>query len=141
MRHAAFLTSSSAEWYRFKQQDKYIQNAEDMMADTYIDVTSQDFAEKVLTSPLMVIVNFSAENSTACQILEPEFVAISKEYQGRINFAKVNVEKQADIINQWNIDGVPTLIFFKGGQELHRIKGIMMRDKLRRQIEGALLAN
>jgi len=45
------------------------------------------------------------------------------------------------LIDQWNIDGVPTLIFFKGGQEIHRIKGIMMRDKLRRQLEGVLLAN
>ncbi|MBV9691188.1 MAG: thioredoxin fold domain-containing protein [Ktedonobacteraceae bacterium] len=109
------------------------------MADTYIDVTSEDFAEKVLSAAEMVIVNFSMENSSACQILEPEFVAISKEYQGRITFAKVNLEGQETLGQQWNIDGIPTLIFFKGGKELYRIRGIVMRDKFRRQIEGILL--
>lgn len=113
------------------------------MADSYIEVTTEDFAEKILGAPPMqlVIVNFSAVQSTTCQIQEPEFIAVSQEYQGRITFAKVNVEGQEEITQQWNVDGVPTLIFFKGGRELYRIKGIVMRDKLRRQIEGVLLAN
>lgn len=111
------------------------------MADSYIYVTSEDFAEKVLQAPQLVIVNFSAEGSNACQILEPEFVAISKEYQGRMLFAKLNVDTQRELTQQWNIDGIPTLIFFKGGNEIHRVKGIIMRDKLRRQIEGVMLAN
>lgn len=113
------------------------------MADSYIEVTKEDFAEKILSAPPMqlVIVNFSAAQSTTCQIQEPEFIAISQEYQGRITFAKVNVEGQEEITQQWNVDGVPTLIFFKSGRELYRIKGIVMRDKLRRQIEGVLLAN
>lgn len=111
------------------------------MADTYIQVTAEDFAEKVLTVPQMVIVFFSAESSGTCQIQEPEFVAVSKGYQGRVAFVKVNVEGQDDLVGQWHVDGVPTLIFFKGGQELHRVKGIVMRDKLRRQIEGVMLVN
>ena len=38
------------------------------MTDTYIDVSDQDFAEKILQAEQMVLVNFSAENSGACQI-------------------------------------------------------------------------
>src|SRR5258708_25842880 len=102
------------------------------MEVTYITVTSEDFAEKILGSQHMAIVNFSAEQSNACQIQEPEFVAISKEYQGKITFAKLNVEGHGELITKWNIVGVPTLVFFKAGQEIYRIKGIMMRDKLRR---------
>ena len=70
----------------------------------------------------------------------PEFEAISKEYQGRVTFAKLNVNTNEELISQWIVDGIPTLIFFKNGQEINRIKGIMMRDKLGRQIEGTLLA-
>ena len=114
---------------------------EDGMAKSYIDVTSEDFAEKVLQSQQLAIVNFSAEQVGASQILEPEFEAISKQYQGRALFARLDVTGHEEITKQWNIEGVPTLIFFKNGQEIYRIKGIMMRDKLRRQIEGALLAN
>jgi thioredoxin 1 len=111
-----------------------------IMADNYITVTSEDFAEKVLNAPQMVIVNFSASWSSSCQILDPEFEVISKEYQGRVIFAKLDVDQNEELTGQWNVDGVPTLIFFNGGQEINRIKGIVMRDKLRRQVEGALLA-
>jgi len=111
------------------------------MADNYIEVTSEDFAEKVLNAPQLAIVNFTAEQSNSCQIQEPELVAISKDYVDRVIFAKVNVDAQKELTNQWNVDGIPTLIFFKGGSEIYRIKGIMMREKLRRQIEGVLLAS
>jgi thioredoxin 1 len=111
------------------------------MAGNYIDVSDQDFAEKVLEVQQMVLVNFSAESSAACQIQDPEFEAISKEYQDRAVFARVNADKNQEVISQWNIEGIPTIIFFKSGREINRIKGIIMRDRLRRQIEGALLAN
>ena len=107
---------------------------------SYIDVTSQDFAEQVLNAPQMAIVNFSSERSSSCQLFDPEFAAVSEEYQERVTFAKLDVDTNETLTSQWNVDGIPTLIFFKNGQEINRIKGIVMRDKLRRQVEGALLA-
>lgn len=107
---------------------------------SYIDVTSQDFAEQVLNAPQMVVVDFSSDRSSSCQIFNPEFAAVSKEYEGRVTFAKLDVDTNEALTSQWNVDGIPTLIFFKNGLEINRIKGIVMRDKLRRQIEGALLA-
>jgi thioredoxin 1 len=108
--------------------------------DSYIDVTNQDFAEQVLDAQQMVVVDFTSDRSSACQIFNPEFVAISKEYQGRVTFARLDVDTNEALTSQWNVDGIPTLIFFKNGQEIYRLKGIVMRDKLRRQIEGVLLA-
>src|SRR5712691_10983969 len=104
--------------------------------ESYIEVTGQDFAEKVLQAEQMVVVDFSSDRSSSCQIFNPEFAAISKEYQGRVTFAKLDVDTNEDVISQWNVDGIPTLIFFKNGQEINRIKGIVMREKLRRQVEG-----
>lgn len=114
------------------------------MADStgsYITVSSQDFAEKVLQPSQMVIVNFSSEKSNSCQLFEPEFAAIGREYQGRATFAYVDVDNSGELITQYHVDGIPTLLFFKHGQEINRIKGIVMRDKLRRQVEGALLVS
>ena len=111
------------------------------MADHFIDITGDNFAEKVTGATQTVAVLFSTPQSNACQIQEPEIAAISKDYEGRVTFARINVEVQQQLTDQYHIEGVPTLIFFKGGQELYRIKGIMMRNKLRRQLEGVLLAN
>ena len=108
--------------------------------ESYIDLTSQDFAEQVLNAEQMVVVDFSSERSGSCQIFNPEFAAVSKEYKGRVTFAKLDVDKNEGLTSQWNVDGIPTVIFFKNGQEINRIKGVLMRDRLRRQIEGALLA-
>ena len=107
---------------------------------SYIEVTGQDFAEKVLSAPQMVVVDFSSDRSGACKIFDAEFEAVSKEYQESVTFAKLDVDVNEELTSQWNVDGVPTLVFFKGGQEINRIKGIVMRDKLRRQVEGTLLA-
>ncbi len=111
------------------------------MADSYIDVTHDNFTDKVLHALNLVVVNFSSETSNACKIQEPEFEAISKEYHDKVTFARLNVTGQNNFTSQWNVDSVPTLIFFKGGNEIYRITGIVMRNKLRRQIEGILLAS
>ncbi len=107
---------------------------------SYIEVTNQDFAEQVLSAEQMVVVDFSSDRSSSCQIFDPEFAAVSKEYLGRVTFAKLDVDTNEALTSQWNVDGIPTVIFFKNGQEINRIKGIVMRDKLRRQVEGAMLA-
>lgn len=107
---------------------------------SYIDVTSQNFPDEVLNASQMVVVDFSSDRSSSCQIFNPEFAAVSEEYQGRVTFAKLDVDTNETLTSQWNVDGIPTLIFFKNGQEINRIKGIVMREKLRRQVEGALLA-
>jgi thioredoxin 1 len=111
------------------------------MADSYIVVTQENFAEKVLQAPKLAIVNFSAQQSSACKIQDPEFEAVSKEYQDQAMFARLDVTGHEELTRQWKVDGVPTLVFFKGGNEIYRIAGIVMRNRLRRQIEGVLLAN
>lgn len=111
------------------------------MADNYIEVSDQNFAATVLEAPHMALVNFSLENSRACQIQDPEFQAISKDYQGRAIFARIDAEKNTETTSQWKVNGVPTILFFKNGKEIYRIEGIIMRDRLRKQLEGALLVN
>jgi thioredoxin 1 len=112
----------------------------DQIAST-ITVNNQDFTEKVLQDPKMVAVNFFSEQSSSCEIFAPEFAAVSQELKDRVTFAQVDVADNESLIKQYSIDGIPTVVFFKGGQEIHRIKGIVMRDKLRRQVEGTLVVS
>ena len=107
----------------------------------YIDIASQDFPEQVLQAEQMVLVDFSSDKSNACQIFDAEFAAVGKEYQGRVTFARLNIDNETSLTNEWNVTGIPTVIFFKNGQEINRINGIVMRQKLRKQIEGTLLAH
>jgi thioredoxin 1 len=110
------------------------------MAENYIEVTQENFAEKVLHASQLTLAYFSVEQSSACKIQEPEIKAISKEYQNRVSFIKVTITGHEELVSQWKIAGIPTLVFFKDGNEMYRITGIVMRDKLRRQLEGMLLS-
>jgi len=107
----------------------------------FINISSQDFPEQVLQSEQMVLVDFSSDKSNACQIFDAEFSAVGNEYQGRVTFARLNIDTETSLISEWKITGIPTVIFFKNGQEINRINGIVMRQKLRKQIEGTLLAH
>jgi thioredoxin 1 len=107
----------------------------------FINISSQDFPEQVLQAEQMVLVNFSSDKSNACQIFDAEFSAVGNEYQGRVTFARLNIDTETNLTDEWKITGIPTVIFFKNGQEINRINGIVMRQKLRKQIEGTLLAH
>ena len=107
----------------------------------FINISSQDFPEQVLQSEQMVLVDFSSDKSNACQIFDAEFSAVGTEYQGRVTFARLNIDTETSLTDEWKITGIPTVIFFKNGQEINRINGIVMRQKLRKQIEGTLLAH
>ena len=107
----------------------------------FINISSQDFPEQVLQAEQMVLVDFSSDKSNACQIFDAEFSAVGNEYQGRVTFARLNIDSETSLISEWKITGIPTVIFFKNGQEINRINGIVMRQKLRKQIEGTLLAH
>ena len=107
----------------------------------FIDISAQDFPDQVLQAEQMVLVDFSSDKSNACQIFDAEFAAVGQEYQGRVTFARLNIDNDTSLANEWKVTGIPTVIFFKNGQEINRINGIMMRQKLRKQIEGTLLAH
>lgn len=113
------------------------------MTDNYIEIQAEEFAEKVLdaSQSQLVVVNFSVPQSNTCQIQEPELEAVSKVYEGRIAFVKINVDGKEELTSQWHVGGVPTLLFFRNEKEVYRIEGVVMRERLRRQVEGVLLAN
>ena len=102
----------------------------------FIDISSQEFPEQVLQAEHMVLVDFSSDKSNACQIFDAEFAAVGQEYLGRVTFARLNIDNDTSLTNEWKVTGIPTVIFFKNGQEINRINGIVMRQKLRKQIEG-----
>lgn len=113
------------------------------MTDNYIEIQTEEFADKVIeaSQSQLIIVNFSVPQSNTCQIQEPELEAVSKVYEGRIAFVKINVDGKEEFTNQWHVSGVPTLVFFRNEKEVYRIEGVVMRERLRRQVEGVLLAN
>ena len=103
-----------------------------------LELTKDNFDEEVIKSDLPVIVDFWAEWCGPCKMLGPIFEEISKDYEGRLKFAKLNTEHEPEIPGQLGIMGIPTMILFKGGKEIGRLVGALPKEALKAKIDELL---
>ena len=95
-----------------------------------VEITQQDFEEKVLNSDIPVAVDFSAEWCPPCKLLAPVIEQIAKEYEGKAVVAHLDVDAAPSLSRQYRVMSVPTVIFFKGGEAVHTSVGLVPKEKL-----------
>jgi thioredoxin len=101
-------------------------------------VDDATFQNTVLESELPVIVDFWAPWCGPCKMMAPVLEELSKEYDGKVQFAKLNTDENYDSATQFGIQSIPTLVIFQGGKEVHRLIGFAPKPQLKRQIDRAL---
>jgi thioredoxin 1 len=94
-----------------------------------IKVTDADFGEITKKYPL-VLVDFWAEWCGPCKMIAPVIDELSKEYSGKVVFAKVNVDENITTPMQFNAMSIPTLVLLKDGKEVNRIIGAVPKEYL-----------
>ena len=105
---------------------------------TTIEVNSNNWQEKVLSAKIPVIVDFWAPWCPWCMKLMPVFEEVSKQYIGRLIFAKVNVEETQDIAKANGIMGIPVLKMFCDGRNAGELVGYMPKEKLIQELDKML---
>lgn len=88
-----------------------------------IDTTTEKFEADVLNSDKPVIVDFWAEWCGPCRMVAPVLEEIANEYRGKVVVAKVNVDNEPTLAEQYNVTGIPLLGVFKGGQMVKQLVG------------------
>jgi len=87
-------------------------------------VTDRDFASQVLQSETPVLVDFWAEWCGPCRVLGPVIESLSREYDGKIKVAKVDVDANQQVAMQYGIRSIPTVMLFDKGQIVDTIIGV-----------------
>lgn len=97
-----------------------------------------DLDKEVATSKIPMIIDFWAEWCEPCRRTGPKFEEISKSYEGKVQFAKFDVQQDDSVPARYEIPGIPCMIVFFNGKEVDRISGDMPIQILRQKIEEAL---
>ena len=101
-----------------------------MASDLIKHTSDATFQADVLQSSTPVLVDFWAEWCGPCKAIAPVLDEIAKEYEGKLQIAKMNVDENRDVPARFNIRGIPTLMLFKGGQLAATKVGAMSKAQL-----------
>jgi thioredoxin 1 len=103
-----------------------------------LHVTGEEFEKLVLGSEIPAVVDFWAEWCGPCHAIAPAVAQLATEYEGRALVAKVNADEYPEILMNYRIMGIPTLLYFKGGEVVDRVVGVNSYNNLKNKLEKVL---
>lgn len=103
-----------------------------------IELTDQNFEEKVLKSKGFILVDFWAEWCNPCKILAPILEEIADEYCDRIVIGKINIEKYPKTAPKYSVRGIPTLLLFHNSEVLATKVGALSKLQLKEFLDESM---
>ena len=108
------------------------------MGANTVELTEQDFDEKVLSSDQPVLVDFWAEWCGPCHMIAPAIEEVAAEYKGKVMVGKLNVDQHPGIAARYGIRSIPSILLFKDGQVSDQLVGAVPKAKITNIIKRAL---
>ena len=104
------------------------------------EVGDQQFDQEILKSEMPVLVDFWADWCVPCHMVSPVVEEIGQDRAETLKVAKLNVDDNPESAYRYGVMSIPTLILFKGGEEIARVVGAKPKDAILRELDEHLIA-
>ena len=100
-------------------------------------INSSEFSG-LLQEDKLLVVDFFATWCGPCKKLSPTLDEVSEEFAGQVNIVKVDVDESEDLALNYGIRSVPTVLFFKNGQQVDKFVGALPKSEIVAKIQAQL---
>jgi thioredoxin 1 len=100
-------------------------------------ITDASFATDVLQSKIPVLVDFWAPWCGPCRAMSPIIDELATEYEGKVTMAKMNIDENPEVPQQFGVMSIPTFILFKDGRPVKQMVGAKSKQDMKREIDAA----
>ena len=104
-------------------------------------ITDADFDAEVMQSAVPVIMDFYATWCGPCRQLAPTMDSLADQYAGKIKFVKVNVDESPKVAQQFQVEGIPMLVFLQNGKTAGTSVGLVAKEDLILRLDSLLQTN
>jgi len=101
-------------------------------------IREEEFELKVLNSKKVTLVEFWAEWNGTCHIIAPMLDDLASFFKGKVEFFKVDVESCKELMEQYGIYKIPTLLLFKNGKMVNFFIDVVSKRELKKKIKSEL---
>lgn len=102
-----------------------------------LQITDANF-EELLNSGKPMVVDFWAEWCGPCRMVAPIIDELATEYEGKVTIGKMDVDNNDEVVGQFGIRNIPTVLFFKDGQMVDKVVGAVPKTTFQSKIDSLL---
>ena len=108
------------------------------MSEYINNVSDSSFEQDVLQADGPVLVDYWAEWCGPCKMIAPIVEQLAEEYDGKVKFAKVDVDSNPQVATSYGIRSIPTLLIFSEGKPVGQVVGAVSKKILKERLEDAI---
>ena len=100
--------------------------------------TDSNFKQEVLNAKGLIMVDFFAVWCGPCKMMAPAIERLAESYKGKVKIGKLDVDENNETSSQYEIQSIPTIIFFKDGKLVDKLVGFQSEEALKKKLDTHL---